>query len=114
MAPEAGVATTSIVKASGPANAAPMPTTASRRRAPRPSSGTISTPTAATMPAVSTTPRSHGFHDGVRSSRASAHHAVRPRAAASAPRANQLARRRHSSTAPIPTSAPIAGARATV
>ena len=69
---------------------------------------------AAANPSVATTYLSHGCHESsrARSSKASAvvSATVKPRI----PDATSDVRRRHSTTAPMPTSAPIAGASATV
>ena len=110
IAPWCGVEAVSTAYAAGPASdartasAAPPP---SSRGAERP--GAISA-TAAT-PAATIAHRSHGTKSGVRSSSAYDHRAV----TATVPASTAVpAGRRHSTPVPRPTSAPIAGASATV
>ena len=67
----------------------------------------------ASTPNPSTVQASQGSQVGVRRSNTNAHPAVSATTPASAIRAPIPARSRHSTAAPIPTSAAIAGARAT-
>ena len=69
---------------------------------------------AATRPTASTTQRSHGFHSGDLAKMMKAQPVVTRETAASVGRAQRSALRVHRSQEPMPTSAPIDGARATV
>ena len=65
-------------------------------------------------PTTSTVGRSQGIQSALRPSSTADHSTVANEVTARAPAAYGLVRRRHSSTTPMPTRAPIAGARATV
>ena len=58
--------------------------------------------------------RSHGYQPGLRPSSTQAQPAVTASMAVMATRANTVCRSRHSAAAPMPVSAPTAGASATV
>ena len=69
---------------------------------------------AAAAPATAMTTRSQGIQSGLRPSSTQAQLTVTSSVPASTARAAGRSRIRHSATAPMPTSAPIAGASATV
>ena len=69
---------------------------------------------AAAAPASAMTTRSQGIQSGLRPSSTQAQPAVTSSVPASAIRAGQRSRIRHSATEPMPISAPMAGASATV
>ena len=68
----------------------------------------------AAIPPISTTQRSHGRNSALRPSRWNDHQALTAIAAARVSAAKTVRRCRQSSTEPMPTTAPIAGASATV
>ncbi len=112
--PVCGVAAVSTAYAVGPASdtttaAAARPAATRRGSRPRPA-----TASATTSPAPSTTQRSQGRKSGVRPSRKKASTVVSETVALATPAASSEPRCRQSSQAPVPTRAPIAGARATV
>ena len=94
--------------------AAAASTAAPVRRCTRASAGAASRPTAASTVATATSGRSHGSHVGVRSSSTTAQAPVAATATAASARPASVWRCDHSWCAPIATSAPMAGASATV
>ena len=114
MLPECGVAAVSNAYATGPAkptNSAATATTAAPRAYRR---GGTSSAAAAATPTTTTATRIHGCHPGVRASSTADHAAVVRTAIASTTRTSSRRRARQNVTAPMPTIAAIAGARATV
>src|SRR5207245_11365884 len=98
----------------GPASGASSAPTATVRPATAPRRETTSSIPAAASPTTSTATRSHGYQSAERDSSTYAHTAVSATVPASATRAATKERSRHRIAAPMPTSAPIAGASATV
>ena len=100
--------------ATGPARHATSATAAVTALNRRVNRAGIKRPIAATPPAIAITGTSHDSHDGARPSSAIDQSAVPTTPSASSARAANTSRRRHARTAPIATSAAIAGASATV
>ena len=121
IAPVCTVALVSTLYASGPPRPAITASgtgadASSRRKPPRDgrSARKARTSPAAATPTTRMSSRSQGNHLGLPSSRNQAQTAVPARPTARAAQANQVYRVRQSWTDPMPTSAPIAGARAMV
>ena len=109
-----GVAAVATEYAAGPASAA---TSAAVAAAEAMRGGRWCTPTiraALTKPTTSTSHRSQGCHDASRARSSKESAAVRAVVRPSTPVAARESRCRHSTKAPVPTSAPIPGASATV
>ena len=112
--PVCGVRTVWIVHAVGPTSAATSARATAARVAVVPRRRPRSTPAAASRPTTRTTQRSHGFQSGDRERTTKAQPVVTSEVPASTGRAHRSVRRVQTSHPPIPTSAPIDGARATV
>jgi hypothetical protein len=114
MDPECPVETVCSVYAVGPASPATRASASPARSVPRPYQRPARSVAAAANATTRTTQRSHGSHEVLRESRTNDQAPVPSVTPARSPSAQALSRRAQTRSAPIPTSAAIAGASATV
>ena len=114
MEPVCGVAAVSTAYAAGPASVATSAAAPTARAIRRGRNVTPASSSAETSPATSTRYFTQGRKSGLRSRSAKPSTAVRETVPDAMPMASSESRRSHSSQAPVPTSAAIAGASATV